>query len=112
MRGCWFWVVGWVSFSLESVSKKSAQMMHIDIKYKYSPSIEECKAIFIASCVESAARECGMPADAMYERMSRIHLIEEYILPCYNVLHSESRKNVTADILKTMELWEKKANIN
>lgn len=113
----WCVVVGFgllvgLVFSLESVSKKSAQMMHIDIKYKYSPSIEECKAIFIASCVESAARECGMPADAMYERMSRIHLIEEYILPCYDVLHSESRKNVTADILKTMELWEKKANIN
>ncbi len=76
--------------------------------YKYKPSRRECETIFAASCVESAARECGVAPDVMYERMARIHLIEEYILPCYEVLHSESRKNVTADIIKTMELWEKR----
>lgn len=79
-------------------------------RYKYTPSRQECETIFVASCVESAARECGVTADAMYERMSRIHLITEYILPCYDVLHSESRKNVTADILKTMEMWENRLN--
>lgn len=78
--------------------------------YQYRPSRKECEAIFAASCVEAAARECGVAPDVMYERMSRIHLIEEYILPCYDVLHSESRKNVTADIIKTMELWEKRLN--
>ena len=76
--------------------------------YKYKPSRQECEMIFAASCVESVARECGVSPDVMYERMARINLIEEYILPCYEVLHSESRKNVTADIIKTMGLWEER----
>lgn len=80
--------------------------------YKYTPSKKECETIFAASCVESAARECGVTPDEMYKRMKRIQLIEEYILPCYEILHSESRKNVTADIIKTMELWEKRLNVN
>ena len=78
--------------------------------YTYSPSQEECKLIFASSCIESAARECGVTADKMYERMKRIRLIEDYILPCYDVLHCESRKNVTADIIKTMQLWESRTN--
>ena len=76
--------------------------------YKYSPGKQECETIFAASCVESVARECGVAADEMYERMNRIHLIEDYILPCYDVLHTESRKSVTADIIKTMEMWEER----
>jgi len=78
--------------------------------YAYSPSEQECETIFVASCIESAARECGVASDVMYERMKRIRLIEDYILPCYDVLHCESRKNVTADIIKTMELWEERLN--
>lgn len=79
-------------------------------KYKYTPGRKECETIFASSCIESAARECGMSPSEMYERMCRIHLIENYIIPCYDVLHAESRKSVTADIIKTMELWESKAN--
>jgi len=76
--------------------------------YQYHPSLQEREAIFASSCVEAAASEMGVPAHEMYERMSRIRLIEDYILPCYDVLHSESRQNVTRDIIHTMELWEAK----
>ena len=77
-------------------------------QYEYRPDREECQAIFVASCVENAAlAENTSPSD-MYERMRKVHLIDEYILPCYDVLHAESRQNVTADILKTLKLWEKK----
>jgi len=75
-------------------------------KYKYTPSLKECKAIFASSCIEAVARELGMPPDELYKRFSRINLINEYILPCYETLHSESRKNVTSDIIHTMLLWE------
>jgi len=52
-----------------------------------------------------------MDASAMYQRMQRIGLISDYILPCYEILHTESRQSVTQDILKTMEIWEKKKGI-
>jgi len=77
----------------------------------HTPSEEECRAIFVSSCIEAAAAAIGMEAQDMYRRMQRIGLIEDYILPSYEVLHAESRQNVTEDILKTIEIWEKKKGI-
>ncbi|MCF0193812.1 MAG: DUF3791 domain-containing protein [Bacteroidaceae bacterium] len=86
-------------------------MAHPLERYSYAPSVEECKAIFIASCVETAAKALGMTPEAMYQRMRRVDLIEGYILPCYNVLHTESRPNITADIVQTLQLWEQKKRV-
>ncbi len=79
--------------------------------YKYCPSEDEKISIFIASCIESAAKVSGVTPDVMYLRMARIGLIKDYIIPCYNVLHTESRQHVTEDILKTISIWEKKKGI-
>lgn len=73
---------------------------------------EELKTIFASSCIESAARAIGCPASEMYLRMKRINLIENYIWEFYDVLHTQSREYVTEDILKTLNIWEKKAGIN
>ena len=40
--------------------------------------------------------------------MNKVNLVDKYIYPCYESLHSESRKNVTDDIISTLEAWEKK----
>lgn len=80
-------------------------------KYQYRPSEKECQSIFIASCVEATAKAAGISPEAMYQRMVKINLIKDYIIPCYNVLHAESREHVTADILKTIDIWEKKKGV-
>lgn len=85
--------------------------MNPNEKYRYCPTEEERLSIFIASCIESAARATDMAPEAMYQRMARIGLIKDYIIPCYNVLHAESRQHVTEDILKTIDIWEKKKGI-
>lgn len=72
---------------------------------------EELRTIFASSCVESVARTTGCPASAVYSRMKRVKLIENYIWEFYDVLHTQSREYVTEDILKTLEIWEKKAGI-
>lgn len=77
--------------------------------YTYNPKKEENRTIFAASCIESVAAALQQPAADVYQRMKRVNLIDEYILPCYEVLHSESRENVTKDIIKTLELWEQTA---
>ena len=79
--------------------------------YIYKPSSAECRNIFTASCIESVANRLQQPADEVYRRMARVNLIDDYIIPCYEVLHSESRENVTKDIIYTLELWEKKQGI-
>ena len=53
----------------------------------------------------------GMKPEEMYQRMHRIGLIEGYILPCYNVLHTESRQNITEDIVRTLHIWEQKKGV-
>lgn len=40
--------------------------------------------------------------------MKRIRLIEDYIWELYDVLHTQSREYVTEDVLKTLDIWEKK----
>ena len=77
--------------------------------YTYTPKQGENRAIFAASCIESVAAALQQPAAEVYQRMKRVNLIDEYILPCYEVLHSESRENVTKDIIQTLELWEQTA---
>ena len=79
--------------------------------YTYRPSSAECRNIFTASCVESAAAALQQPVEDVYRRMARVNLIDEYIIPCYEVLHSESRENVTKDIIYTLELWEQKQGV-
>ena len=39
--------------------------------------------------------------------MERGGLIHDYIIPYYDTIHTESRENVTADIIETLEFWEK-----
>ena len=78
--------------------------------YTYTPQPGENRNIFAASCIESVAAALHQPATDVYQRMKRVNLIDEYILPCYEVLHSESRENVTKDIIQTLELWEQTAS--
>jgi len=79
--------------------------------YTYQPDQMEREAIFVASCVESLAKELKSTTEDVYLRMDKVGLIKDYILPCYDVLHAESRSNVTKDILFTLNLWEEKKGV-
>ncbi len=72
-------------------------------------SKEQLEMMFAASCIEWAAEELGCDYLEIFERMDRVGLIDDYIVKCYNVLHTESREAVTADILETLKIWEEKA---
>lgn len=47
--------------------------------YTYTPSGNENRNIFAASCVESVATALRQPAAEIYQRMKRVNLIDEYI---------------------------------
>ena len=63
---------------------------------------------FVASCIEDAAEKLGLDYTEVYERMKAVGLIESYIILHYDVLHTESRANVTAGIIDTLKRWEEK----
>lgn len=62
---------------------------------------------FVASCIEDVAGKVNVDYVEIYERMKRIGMIENYIIPHYDVLHTESRANVTAGIIDTLMRWER-----
>ena len=61
---------------------------------------------FVASCIEDVADTLGMDYLEVYQRMDAVKMIEEYIILNYEVLHSESRKNVTEGLIDTLKRWE------
>ena len=69
-------------------------------------SDEEIKIGFVASCIESAAERLGCQYDEMPKRMERVGLIDNYIYPHYEALHSEDRTNLIDNIIETLYRWE------
>ena len=43
--------------------------------------------------------------------MKRVGLIAGFILPGYEVLHTQSREHVTEDVLGALLIWERKMGI-
>ena len=61
---------------------------------------------FVVSCIEDVADTLGVDYLEVYRRMDAVKMIEEYIISNYEVLHSESRKNVTEGLIDTLKRWE------
>lgn len=68
----------------------------------------EIRMGFAASCVEAAAKQAGCSYKEMYKRMKRVGLINNYILRHYDTIHTESRENITENILECLDNWEAK----
>lgn len=90
---------------------KSGEETYIwDKGYPY-PTEQERVIIFVCSCIESVAERLKCKAAEVYCRMERVGLISDYIIPFYDTIHTESRENVTIDIIETLEFWEQKKGV-
>lgn len=74
-------------------------------------SKDEILMAFVASCAEWVAQETGEDYLAVFNRMDAVGLIDNYIIKYYDVLHLESRKSITQDVLETLNLWEKEKDL-
>lgn len=63
---------------------------------------------FAAMCVETIARQYGWSYREVYQRMKKVHLIENFIVPHYEMLHTESRENVAIVVLDCLKEWERR----
>ena len=70
--------------------------------------LEEIKLAFTASCVEGTARKLGVSYIEIYDRMKKVDIINKFILPHYDTLHTESREYLIEDIIECLTNWEKK----
>lgn len=61
---------------------------------------------FVATCIETTARWLGTSYKDVYQRMKRVNLIEQYILPHYETLSTMSREHLAEDLVECMNNWE------
>ena len=64
---------------------------------------------FVSTCIEATARTLGVSYKEVYDRMNKVNMIDEYIYPCYETLHTESRENIRNDQNNCLKNWEAKA---
>ena len=61
---------------------------------------------FVDTCVETTARLLNTSYKEVYQRMKRVGLIERFILPHYETLHTESRDNLAEVLVECLNNWE------
>ncbi len=74
------------------------------------PSKDEIVMAFVASCIESVADRLGLGYREIFERMDRVGMIDTYIYPFYEQLHTESRENLTESLIDTLNRWENQSD--
>ncbi len=70
------------------------------------PTKDEIVMAFVASCIESVADRLGLGYREIFERMNSVDMIDSYIFPFYEQLHTESRENLTSSLIDTLKRWE------
>lgn len=78
------------------------------MEYLVEISQEQQMMAFVASCIESVARFLNANYAEVFKRMKRVGMIEQYILPYYDTLHTESRENLTKGLVECLNEWERK----
>ena len=71
-------------------------------------SKEQIIMAFVATCIETTARQLNTPYHEIFQRMERVGMIENYIIPNYEPLHSESREVLAERIIECLNNWEGK----
>ena len=73
-------------------------MMTVE-KIKNSSELE-----FVVFCIENVATRLGVDAERVYQALTeRSDILSSYIIPEYEVLHTQSREYIVNDILDVMK---------
>lgn len=71
-------------------------------------SKEQIRMAFVATCIETTARFLNADYKEIFQRMERVGMIDNYIIPNYGPLHSESREVLAQRLVECLDNWEKK----
>ncbi len=64
----------------------------------------EGKTEFIVFCIENIAKKLGVTADKVYNALCEdSQIISTYVIPNYDVLHTQSKEYIVDDIIDVMK---------
>lgn len=69
-------------------------------------SKEQIVMAFVATCIETTARFLNVDYNKVFQRMERVGMIDNYIIPNYEPLHSESREVLAERLIECLNNWE------
>ncbi len=69
-------------------------------------SKEQIIMAFVATCIETTARYLGVSYKEIFLRMEKVGMIDNYIIPNYEPLHSESREVLAERMVECLKSWE------
>ena len=70
-----------------------------DEKIKNSRELE-----FAVFCIENVAEKLGIDAERVYQAFTeKSNILNDYIVPEYDVLHTQSREYIVNDIIEVMK---------
>lgn len=72
--------------------------MMLDEKIKNSGELE-----FAVFCIENVAAKLGVGAERVYQAFTEKSILNGYIVPEYEVLHTQSREYIVDDLLDVMK---------
>jgi hypothetical protein len=59
---------------------------------------------FVVFCIENVADALGKPSDSVYRALTgKGDVLNQYIVPSYDVLHTQGREYIVNDIREVME---------
>ena len=59
---------------------------------------------FVVFCIENIAIKLGISASKVYEALAeKSNILDKYIIPCYEMLHTQSKEYIIEDILDVMK---------
>ena len=59
---------------------------------------------FAVFCIENVAARIGRPSDMVYRALAgKSDILNQYIVPCYESLHTQGRDYIVNDILEVMQ---------
>ena len=62
------------------------------------------QSFFVVFCIEALADELGTTGDKIYKMLSeKSAILDEYIVPCYNTLHTQGKEYIVRDIIDLMK---------
>ncbi len=65
--------------------------------------MDEGKLEFTIFCIESLSESLGMDAKKVYKLIKDADVLDSYIIPCYEPLHSQSKHYIVEDLIEVLK---------
>lgn len=70
--------------------------------HPYKPISNSDELLFSVFCVENVAERLGVPGGDAYRKLVQGNIINGYIIPYFDVLHTQGKRYVTDELVRLM----------